>query len=310
NNMAPTLTKKAGGALKLSFPFEIRTKKKKGKKLKAKAKILGGDLGLKTLVTISVVERLEAVKQKTKLSKEDFDKLFEGIDIGAHESARYFLDQEELAGKASDWWIYPKGSRPFFNFKKKLILLRQKERELKSQRDNFKKKHKNYRQKKQFFVIRREWKRIWQKIKNIHQEVAKQVATRVVQLARFHEVTLIRFENLKWSSHSPKEKVGYWLSTWQTHWFHSEIIRNISQLASRFGIKFELVNARNTSKRCSKCGKIGERKSKSFVCNHCQSPSGPPRQLDSDLNAARNITIAPLPLSHWRKRKPPVPGIS
>ncbi|MCG3219403.1 MAG: transposase, partial [Candidatus Heimdallarchaeota archaeon] len=227
-----------------------------------------------------------------------------------HERARYFLDQEELAGKVSNWWMHAKGSRPYFNFKKKLILLQEKSRELKSQLDNYKKKHKNYRNKWQFFVIKREWQRVWQKIRNIHLEVARQVASRIINLARFHGVTLIRFENLKWSTHSSKQEVGFWLSTWQTHWFHSEIIRRVSQLATRFGIKFELVNARNTSRRCSKCGKIGTRKGKTFVCSHCQSSSGSPRQLDSDLNAARNITIAPLPLSHRRKRKPPVTGIS
>ena len=275
---------------------------------------MGVDLGAKIWATISIVEGLGIIKQEDYLSKEDYNKLFEGVDIGEHEVARYFLDQEELTGKANNWWKYPKGSRPFFNFKRKLMNLRRKANDLKSQLDNYKKKHKNYRNKKQFFVTKRELQRVWLRINHIHKEIAKQLAARIVNLALFHGVTLIRFENLKWSSHSPKEEVGYWLSTWQTHWFFSEIIRHVSALANRSGIRFELVNARNTSKRCSKCGKLGKRKSKSFVCHHCKSPSGSPRQLDSDLNAARNITIAPLPLSQRlsrrRKRKPPVLGTS
>jgi transposase len=305
--MAPTLTKKAGGALKLSFPFEKITKKKKVKKTKPKV-IMGVDLGLKVWAMISIVKGLDIIKQEDYLSKDDFNKLFEGVDIGKHEVARYFLDQEELTGKASDWWKNSKGSRPFFNFKRKLMYLMRKAKELKSQLDNYKKKHKNYRNKKQFFITKREWQRVWLRINHIHKEIAKQLAARIVQLALFHGVTLIRFENLKWSSHSPKEEVGYWLSTWQTHWFFSEIIRSVSALASRSGIRFELVNARNTSQRCSKCGRIGTRKGKTFFCHHCKSPSGSPRQLGSDLNAARNITITPLPLSHRRKRKPPVLG--
>ena len=60
--------------------------------------------------------------------------------------------------------------------------------------------------------------------------------------------------------------------------------------------------------RAHKNKKKKERKGKTFVCGYCQSLSGSPRQLDSDLNAARNIAIAPLPLSHWRKKKPPVLG--
>jgi hypothetical protein len=78
HNRAPTLTKKAGRALTLSFPFEktSKVKKKKTKKHTTEEKLtLGADLGLKTLVSISIVEGLDAVKQRTKLSKEDFNKL-------------------------------------------------------------------------------------------------------------------------------------------------------------------------------------------------------------------------------------------
>jgi hypothetical protein len=320
NYMAPTLTKKAGGALKLSFPFEKITKKKKVKKTKDKDKIMGVDLGLKVWAMISIVEGLDIIKQEDYLSKDDFNKLFEGVYIGKHEVARYFLDQEELTGKASDWWKNSneskksneskesKESNKFFDFKKKLMHLRRKAKELQSQLDNYKKKHKNYRNKVQFFITKRELQRVWLRINHFHEEIAKQLAARIVQLALFHGVTLIRFENLKWSSHSPKEEVGYWLSTWQIHWFFSEIIRRVNALASRNGIKFELINARNTSQRCSKCGRLGTRKGKAFVCHHCKNSSGSPRQLDSDLNGARNITIAPLPLSQWRKRTPPVLG--
>ncbi|MHA1911007.1 MAG: zinc ribbon domain-containing protein [Candidatus Kariarchaeaceae archaeon] len=190
-----------------------------------------------------------------------------------------------------------------------MTTLQRKAKELKSQLDNYKNKHKNYRNKIKYFVIKREWQRVWLKLKNTHREIAKQIATRIVNLALFHRVTLIRFENLKWSRHSSKEEVGYWLSTWQTHWFFSQIIQLVGALASRNGIRFELVNARNTSKRCSKCGKLGTRKGKTFFCHHCKSSSGSPRQLDSDLNAARNITISPIPFSQVRKRQPPVAAL-
>ncbi|MHA1911008.1 MAG: hypothetical protein ACTSYA_04850, partial [Candidatus Kariarchaeaceae archaeon] len=114
NNMAPTLTRKAGGALCLSFPFEKNFKKKKTKKHKTK-KIMGVDSGLKTWASISIVEGLKPIMQGKTLSEDEFNRLFEGIDIGSNEVARYFLDQQELAGKATDWWQYPRNSREFFN---------------------------------------------------------------------------------------------------------------------------------------------------------------------------------------------------
>jgi transposase len=111
--MAPTLTRKAGGALCLSFPFEKNFKKKKNKKPKTDI-IMGVDSGLKTWVSINIVKGLKPIRQDKILSEDEFNKLFEEIDIGEHEIDRYFLDQQELTGKATDWWKYPKGSRTFF----------------------------------------------------------------------------------------------------------------------------------------------------------------------------------------------------
>ncbi|MFX0065410.1 MAG: zinc ribbon domain-containing protein [Candidatus Hermodarchaeota archaeon] len=93
---------------------------------------------------------------------------------------------------------------------------------------------------------------------------------------------------MKWTQATAREEAGYWLATWQVHWFHSEIIRQTRTLAARHGIRVELVVARGTSYRCSSCGQPGERHGKIFHCPHCH------RQLDSDLNAARNITVAPI----------------
>ncbi|NPD89356.1 MAG: transposase [Asgard group archaeon] len=75
------------------------------------------------------------------------------------------------------------------------------------------------------------------------------------------------------------------MSTWQIHWFFSRIIQLSTSIARRNGIRTEIVNPYKTSKICSTCGKEGSRKSKKFKCTHhlCKL------QLDSDLNAARNI---------------------
>ncbi|MFX0061060.1 MAG: zinc ribbon domain-containing protein [Candidatus Hermodarchaeota archaeon] len=115
----------------------------------------------------------------------------------------------------------------------------------------------------------------------------RQVATRIVSVSQAYHSQVIRFEDLKWAQATAKEERGYWLATWQVHWFHSKIIRQTQTLAARHGIRVELVVARGTSYRCSSCGRRGERHGKIFRCPHCQ------RQLDSDLNAARNIAVAP-----------------
>ena len=57
-------------------------------------------------------------------------------------------------------------------------------------------------------------------------------------------------------------------------------------MAVRNGISVEMVDAAYTSKTCSRCGERGIRKGKVFRCPACGL------QLDSDLNAARNIATA------------------
>jgi hypothetical protein len=64
----------------------------------------------------------------------------------------------------------------------------------------------------------------------------------------------------------------------------------VTSIATRKGMFIELVNPRNTSKKCSACGTIGKRDGKTFHCTNDRCGL----TLDSDLNAARNILVAPL----------------
>ncbi|MFX1297074.1 MAG: zinc ribbon domain-containing protein [Promethearchaeota archaeon] len=54
------------------------------------------------------------------------------------------------------------------------------------------------------------------------------------------------------------------------------------------GIYVEWVDPRHTSTRCSRCGERGTRYKKQFTCPHCGF------QANADLNAARNISTAPI----------------
>jgi len=123
----------------------------------------------------------------------------------------------------------------------------------------------------------------------LHEEIARQVATRIVAACVHHGVGLLRFEDLSWSSHSAKHVSGAWLATWQVHWFFSQVQERATLLARLAGIAVELVDARGTSKRCSACGAVGIRDGKTFFCTNddCQ------KKGDSDLNGSRNVRVAP-----------------
>lgn len=123
----------------------------------------------------------------------------------------------------------------------------------------------------------------------LHTELARQLAIRILAVAQHHQVGRIRFEDLSWARHSAKVDIGYWLATWQVHWFYAQIQDRVADGAVRLGIQVEWVNPRETSKRCSRCGWLGQRHDygKIFHCPHCIF------QLDSDLNAARNLHLVP-----------------
>jgi transposase len=139
------------------------------------------------------------------------------------------------------------------------------------------------------FVARREWQRCWRKVRHLHEEVARQVATRIVAACLHHGVGLLRFDDLSWSSHSAKRVSGAWLATWQVHWFFSQIQERATLLVRIAGIAVELVDARGTSKRCSACGTIGNRNGKTFSCTNVDCE----KMVDSDLNGSRNVRLAP-----------------
>ena len=92
------------------------------------------------------------------------------------------------------------------------------------------------------------------------------------------------------ATRSAKRVSGAWLASWQVHWFFSQVQARATLLARLAGIAVELVDARGTSKRCSACNTTGIRKGKTFSCTNkfCK------KVMDSDLNASRNVRIAPV----------------
>jgi transposase len=279
-----TLSRKMGGGLQLSVPFKKKTKKvseiRSESPIEKIYSICGVDLGLKTLAVSSISN---CTQNKGGTWKR----------IGTTDNFRKFIDLVQFSGSRESCFHTGLINRnSIFNFKRRLVNLWQHARRLQQKRSKYRNNHpKNYSHKVKYARLRREWKRTWNKIRNMHIEMSNQVATRIVALCQYYNVDYIRLEDLSWSKHSSKNSVGYFLATWQIHWFFSRIQGRIKSVAAKYNIKIEMVKAGGTSQQCSRCGKTGKRTRKQFICHHCGF------SCDSDLNAARNITTAQLSYS-------------
>ena len=281
-----TLTKENGRKLILTIPFG---KKEEVNQESDNVTVAGLDLGVKTFGVLSIAPLIK-----------DNDGSVQSV--GA-EIKNYFIDQKQLQGSRDAWLKKGTSKSPPFNYKRRLTNLQALCYGLQSKMDRYKQAHpKNYRNKIKFYKLRKEFKRVWKKIQNLHIDIARQVATRVVAACQHHGVSILNVEDLSWSKPGKKQEVGYFLKTWQVHWFHGRIQEILISRARQEGIIVRKVNARNTSKRCSRCNEIGIRTGKKFMCTHCGL------KLDSDLNAARNICQASFPRSYMERRRDLVPS--
>jgi hypothetical protein len=134
---------------------------------------------------------------------------------------------------------------------------------------------------------------LWGRIRHCNEELIHLLNHIIIELANYHHVSVIHFENLKWSRHSRKSKTGAFLAFWQAHWFFSQVQEAVKLQAFMHRIRFRRVNAAYTSQRCSECGERGRLDSKLFRCKNTKKHRGGRIvELQSDLNAARNIALA------------------
>ena len=230
----------------IHIPFTKKAIKKRDNDVIASA-----DLGLKTFATISVFDK-----------KKEID--------------RQFLDQKHLGGPKSNWWT----DAETLNIKGRLMEHRYVARRQQSVRMQ------SIRGSVKHWFARNIEKNKWRKIKRMHMELVNQISTRIIAYLNYFNVSRLVLEDLRWSKHSLKTEVGYFLSSWQIHWFFAQIQDNLKNMALMYGITVELVDPKYTSKNCWKCDQRGSRVGKAFVCtsNVCVK-----YQVDSDLNAARNL---------------------
>jgi len=276
------VTRKSEKKLVLTIPFEASHVKEEIAS-KTELVVTGVDLGLKTLGVLSIAP---CIKNEDGTITRDEKK---------GEQDRYFIDQHQLVGPRAAWWQENNAEKIRPNYKRRLTNLQFLTRRLQAKLKRYANSHsKRYRHKVKYLKLRREWKRTWQKLRNVHDELARQVATRIVAACVHEGVDLIRVEDLRWVKPSKKQEIGYFLSTWQVHWFHSRIQECLTWRAQQEGIRVEKVSARNTSTHCSRCGSRGARHGKVFSCPACGLT------LDADLNAARNIVQHPFSLTTTR----------
>ena len=107
------------------------------------------------------------------------------------------------------------------------------------------------------------------------------IAKQIVQIAK-EENKGIALEDLKGIRFSSLKK-GKKFRTRVGKWSFNQLRQYISYKAILNGVPVVLVNPRYTSKTCSNCHRIGNRKGKVFECNNCEN------NMDADVNASKNI---------------------
>ena len=256
---------------------------------------MGVDLGLKHFAVLSIFEYNRLTGKK-------------------YEIGRHFLDQRRVLGCTFDSSMrhFSSSYRNDYNLKRKLDHLRQQQRAHGSIWNQMETDG-GHKRTIQYFYMKKRHTRIWQKIQKIHTTLTQQIAHVISLIANAYKVSWIYFEDLRWSQHSSRNKVGRWLSQNQMHFFHSKIIKAVELIAEISPFKVKIVNARWTSQICwttqlkfnlnityqtnraSIAPYLGTRTQKQFIYT-----SRAPElswQGDSDLNAARNLVLRGLLVS-------------
>lgn len=107
------------------------------------------------------------------------------------------------------------------------------------------------------------------------------IAKQIVQIAK-EENKGIAIEDLKGIRFSSLKK-GKKFRTRVGKWSFNQLRQYISYKSILNGVPVVLVNPRYTSKTCSSCHHIGNRKGKVFECDNCGN------NMDADINASKNI---------------------
>jgi len=250
---------------------------------------MGVDLGLKHFAVISVWDKNQNIELARYFlgTRQLFDKKLVEQDKyvdqtnGRIDAVRVLRWQYQDRFNTSP---YDKQS----NVKLKLINLRKQIKQLQRKKNNYEQRLLNiciynFRNKIKWNKIRRELSLCWDRLNRLNLQVVNLLNNYILKIACFWNVSTIKMEELRWATHSKKRDAGKFMAFWQTHWFYSQVQDAVKLQCDLNSIRFQKVPARNTSRRCSRCGELGSRTGKRFSCSGCGL------KLDSDLNASRNV---------------------
>jgi IS605 OrfB family transposase len=110
---------------------------------------------------------------------------------------------------------------------------------------------------------------LWEKVRNIDENVARQVARQIVDFAIAHEAKVIVLEYLR-GYRSPKERMSRTgrKNHKRAYWLRGKIMTWVRDLAFREGILTVERNPAYTSQMCPHCHTQGERNGHHFTCQH------------------------------------------
>lgn len=157
-------------------------------------------------------------------------------------------------------------------------------------------KYKNIRKDLQNKKRYRRLNQIKRRESNIVRDMNHKISKKIVLTAKENGCS-IKIENLQGIRNNKKQAISFKYSL--SSWSYFQLRNFIEYKAKKFGVDVGLVAPAYTSKTCSRCGTIGVRKSKSFICPSCGHVD------HADANAAFNIAVWPLldPLHTDRQKK-------
>ncbi|TFG28216.1 hypothetical protein EU527_17600 [Candidatus Thorarchaeota archaeon] len=181
--------------------------------------------------------------------------------------------------------------------KKRIVLLEDTkwlQSDIGKKQNNWKNKHPNSPYPSYILKKLRHHGAIWDRIRRIDREIARQVASRLVWFCEEHEVKTIVFENLKnFSAPSGYNNLSWNLSAN----LFSKVFETVRYMRRTIGHSYGgvwVVSPAWTSQTCHQCGEIGIRVSSElstsetkagefFYCHQCEE------HFHADINASRNI---------------------
>ena len=146
-------------------------------------------------------------------------------------------------------------------------------------------KYKNIRKKLQSLKKYRKLNQIKRRESNIVRDMNHKISKKIILTAKENGCS-VKLENLKGIRDNKKQARSFKYSL--SSWSYFQLLLMIQYKAKKFGVDVGLIAPHYTSKMCSRCGTIGIRKDKSFMCPKCGHVD------HADANAAFNIAAWPL----------------